>query len=315
MRKRISVISYVTIISVITVALFSGCISSNRSPSNQTSTDQSLTFDGRIRTYRVHLPSGYNNSDQYPLVIVLHGGMGDTMNIEQSTKMSNKADEEDFIVVYPNGTASLLNMLTWNAGFCCGYAYANDVDDVGFIRALIEQLENNLSIDSHRIYVTGFSNGAMLTYRLGAELSDIVAAIAPVSGSIGGYATRNSPLWTIPEPDYPVPVIAFHGMADTIVPYNGGEPTTELGAFSYLSVNDSISFWVNHNTCSTIPQVNVSESGNIIVDTYTATINNADVVLYTVVNGEHRWPGGPGGTQEISATDIIWDFFNDHPKQ
>lgn len=305
MKRRRFIICYPTILCVILVALFSGCTSSERS----------IIHDGRTRTYQVHLPTSYNTHDEYPLVIVLHGGLGNSNHVEWQTGMSEKADEEGFIVVYPNGTALLQNnMLTWNAGFCCGYAYANDVDDVGFIRALIEKLQATLNIDSHRIYITGFSNGGMLTYRLGSELSNIVAAIAPVSGSIGGMATRNSPLWTIPEPEYPVPVIAFHGMEDTTLPYNGGEPTTELGAFSYLSVNDSISFWVEHNDCVITPQKNVSESGNIIIDTYAATTNTADVVLYTIVDGGHSWPGGLGGTQEISATDIMWDFFENHSK-
>lgn len=315
MRMKKYIIFYPIILNLLVVVFFSGCTSFNRSPSNQTSIEQSLSFDGRIRTYRLHLPSGYNDLEELPLVIVLHGGLGNSIHMEGITRMSEKADEENFIVVYPNGTASLQNMFTWNAGFCCAYAYENEADDVGFIRTLIEKLETTLNIDTHRIYITGFSNGGMLTYRIGSELSDIIAAIAPVAGSIGGIATRNSPLWTIPEPDLSVPVIAFHGREDTILPYNGGEPTTELGAFSYLSVNDSISFWVEHNNCTTIPQTTVSENGNIIIDTYTATTNNADVILYTIVDGGHSWPGGPGGTQEILATDIIWEFFKDHPKQ
>jgi polyhydroxybutyrate depolymerase len=310
MKKKKLIFFYILIIScLINVALFSGCISSE---------GEYIMHDGRKRTYKVHHPTGYNSLEKYPLIIVLHGGMGNSEHIEGVTGMSEKADEEGFIVVYPNGT-SLSGLHTWNAGFCCGYAYETDVDDVGFIRALIEKLDKTLQIDTERIFVTGFSNGGMLTYRIGSELSDIIAAIAPVAAAIGGRATEESPLWTIPNPEYPVPVITFMGMEDTAVPYEGGE--SQVGAYSYLSVNESISFWIEHNNCSTIPQTTVSENGNIIIDMYNSD-DNYDVILYTIVDGRHAWPGGERGssdadepTQEISATDIIWDFFEGHPKQ
>ena len=126
-----------------------------------------------------------------PLVVVLHGGGGNAENIEEVTGFSEKADEEGFIVVYPDGSGRLDRyLLTWNAGFCCGYALENNIDDVGFIRALIEYLQEKYAINRNMIYVTGISNGGMMSYRLGAELSDIVAAIAPVAGSIGGQATE-----------------------------------------------------------------------------------------------------------------------------
>jgi polyhydroxybutyrate depolymerase len=229
-----------------------------------------------------------------------------------------------FIVVYPDGSGRLdWYLLTWNCGFCCGYALENNIDDVGFIRALIRYLQEKYAINRNMIYVTGISNGGMMSYRLGAELSDIFAAIAPVSGSIGGRATEEDPTFCIPEPDYPISVIIFHGTNDSRVPYDGGMPTANdtKGAFSYLSVNDSVSFFVTHNQCDAFPQKNISESGNIIMDLYAGGLNNTEVVLYTIVNGTHSWPGGKNGwrngdvpTIEISATDLIWEFFKDHPK-
>jgi polyhydroxybutyrate depolymerase len=139
----------------------------------------------------------------------------------------------------------------------------------------------------------------MMGYRIGSELSNIVAAIGPVSATIGKES------WVIPDPDYPVSVIAFNGMMDKLVRYDGGR---------LLSVNESISFWVNQNNCSTTPQTNISESGNIIVDTYSEGDNGTEVVLYSIVNGGHVWPAGEP-THEISATDIMWEFFENHPKQ
>ena len=290
--------------------MFGGCITTN----------QSFVFDGRTRYYDIHIPRSYSHQSSMPLVICLHYGGGNGEIFEEVTMFSEKADNEGFIVVYPYGTGQLeKRLLTWNAGFAAGYALEHQIDDVGFIRTLIEKLQQTLNIDSSRIYLTGFCNGAAMTYRLGAELSDIVAAIAPIAGSIGGKTTENSPLWVIPEPTCPVPVIVFHGLLDSYIPYHGGL-TQGNGSYSILSVNESISFWIDQNGCSLIPKRNMSESGNIISDTYTNNETNADVVLYTIMNGGHAWPGGNSftgsdePTTEISATDIIWDFFSTHPK-
>jgi polyhydroxybutyrate depolymerase len=155
------------------------------------------------------------------------------------------------------------------------------------------------------------------------KISDIFAAIAPVAAQIGGQATIDDELWQIPEPDYPVSVIAFNGMNDTRVPYDGGRPLEgSAHVYSWMSTNESISFWVEHNQCNTTPQQNISESGNIIIDTYTNGLNNTEVKLVTIVDGTHSWPGGEKGwaggpepTKEINATDMIWDFFKEHTKQ
>lgn len=312
MKKTLVVLIFVVLLIIPVV--FTGCVSR-----------ESLQYDGQQRTYIVHLPSSYNSSNSYPLVLILHGGGGNARNAERMTGFSKKADEEGFIAVYPEGSGRFKRiLLTWNGGFCCEYALEHNIDDVGFIRTLIEELVDEYSINTSMIYVTGMSNGAIMAYRLGAELSDIFAAIGPVVGSIGGKATEDSPLWVIPDPDYPVSVIAFNGILDHRVPYNGGCPTANYtnGAYSYLSVNESIAFWVFHNNCLPIPETNVSESGNIIVDTYRNVDNGTKVVLYTIANGGHAWPGGRKGTrhgdeptQEISATDIIWEFFKTHPKQ
>ena len=291
--------------------------SENKFPTSTGNHMQFMISDWRIRSYRVHIPPTYNGNTPTSLVLVLHGGGGRSQTMEKKTEFSEKADEEGFIAVYPNGISRfLLFMRTWNAGHCCGIALEKNIDDVKFIRELIDKLQLQLNIDPSRIYITGHSNGAMMAYRLGAELSDIIAAIAPCAGTIGGKATENSPLCVIPEPDYPVSVIALHGKLDENVPYAGGHGVKTSGSRIDLSVDESISFWVQHNECNPIPQTNISESGNIIIDTYSGGKNSTEVVLYTIVNGEHWWPGSDKDPyQEISATDIIWDFFENHPKQ
>src|SRR5208282_2572641 len=170
-----------------------------------------LTVGQQGRTYLLHLPPVYDGKRLLPLVIVLHGGGGNAPGAVRMTGFSEKADKGGFVVVYPNGSGRLkTRLLTWNSGNCCGYALDNNVDDVGFIRALIDELVKTRSIDPKRVYATGMSNGGMMTYRLGCELSDKIAAIAPVAGAL---SVENC------QPTNPVSVIIFHGTADEHVLY------------------------------------------------------------------------------------------------
>ena len=132
------------------------------------------------------MPPNYRKGEKLPLVIALHGGGGNAQNMEMMSGFSEKADKENFAVVYPNGSGRISNniLLTWNAEGCCQYAAENKIDDVGFISALIDKLVGDYGIDSKRIYATGFSNGAMMSFKLGEKIPDKIAAIAPVSGAI-----------------------------------------------------------------------------------------------------------------------------------
>ncbi len=313
MKTQLSTVFFL-LICVILSSMFSGCLMRA----------DLIIVDGLERTYYIHVPKGIDGDESVPLVLVFHGGGGNARNIQETTSFNQKADEEGFLVVYPQGSGRVQDyLLTWNAGFCCGYAHENSIDDVTFIKELVTHLKAHYTINDSRIFATGISNGGMMTYRLGAELSDIFAAIAPVAASIGGQPSENESLWRIPEPIQSVSVIVFHGTNDTRIPYDGGRPTANdtKGAFSYMSVNQSIAFWVDGNHCNNNPSSNISISGHIICDTYADGDNDTDVVLYTIINGGHAWPGGKQArsnadipTDEISATDLIWSFFEDHPK-
>ena len=281
-----------------------------------------------LRTYWLHVPPSYDRSEAVPLVIVLHGSTGFSLMapfwffrsswIEEYTEFSIKADQEGFIVVYPNAKYDF-----YTKGFDYNYGYVPNgapkfVDDVGFLRALIDKMKQDYNINSSRIYVTGISDGAFMTYSAGAYLSDTVAAIAPVAGMIGCRASENDTWSYIPTPANPVSVIAFHGTNDSLLSYEGDS--------NVVSVNESIAFWVEHNECDPTPEINISESGKIIRRTYANGENGTEVVLYTTVGGDHWWPGNPYTSspgspwlvdtiQEISATDLIWEFFQAHPKQ
>lgn len=273
----------------------------------------SMVFENRKRTYLLHFPPDYDGTVALPLVIVLHGGGGNARGVAEMTGFNAEADAGGFIVVYPDGTGALGDrILTWNSGNCCGYAMDHNVNDVGFIDALISKLESELRIDSDRIFATGISNGGMMTYRLACELSNRIAGIAPVAGALNVNC----------NPSQPVSVIAFHGTADRHVLYNGGVPISKFDPHPRVdgSVTYAISFWVHRDRCSEI--ASRTSKGNVTGDAYSNCSNGTAVVLYTIVGGLHAWPGGQRGstigdkpTNEISATHIIWEFFEQHPKQ
>jgi len=274
----------------------------------------SLRHDGRARTYAVHLPPSYDPAKSWPVVLILHGGGGQGTQIAEMTGFSEKADREGFIAVYPNGSGRWQNrFLTWNAGNCCAWAYENRIDDAGFIRALIGQLKKDYTVDEKRVFATGISNGGMMSYRLACELSDQIAAIGPVAGA------QNVDC----RPARPVSVIILHGTADLYVLYNGGAPLRMVDVRNPRvdrPVSAAVAFWVKRNGCADTP---VKErKGKVIIERYGNCNAGTAVTLYTLQYEGHTWPGGTKWafwadepSREISATDVIWEFFRGHPKR
>jgi polyhydroxybutyrate depolymerase len=264
---------------------------------------KTLEFGGRTRTYLVHAPEGYDGKTPLALVLVLHGALQGATNVEPVSGMSAKADKEKFLVVYPNGTSRSGLAPTWNAGACCGYAQTNKVDDVGFLRALIDQLEHDYTVDPKRIFATGISNGGMMSYRVACELADRIAAIAPVEGAQDVDC----------RPSGPVSVLAFHGTADLLVPYNGGTTAFQVGSKRKdTPVSSTVAFWVKQDGCSKTP--GREETSLLRIDTYTGCTGGAGVTLYTIEGGRHMWPGTRLSGNDVPATDIMWSFFAAHPK-
>ena len=266
--------------------------------------NNSMTFGGETRDYILHVPPDYDGSKAVPLVFMMHAYEGSAAEIEKVSGINQNADKDNVIVVYPNGTG---NPTAWNALFFP--PRASQPDDVGFITALLDKLEQDLRIDSQRIYVGGFSNGAMMSYYLGAELSNRLAAIAIVEGALGIKQADGSNLM-IPNPARPVSVIAIHGRKDPTVPYNGGRGIFRL---NFLSVAKAIGFWTKRDGCSGTPQITTSQNGNVVKDDYSVCQQGSEVVLITIGNGTHDWPTAAMPNQ-ISATDAIWEFFMRHPK-
>ena len=273
---------------------------------------RTLTHDGRERSYILYVPASVDWSKPAPLVFVFHGGTGNAKNAIRMSGFNPVADKNGFIVVYPNGTGRLNDdkLLTWNGGTCCGYAQEENIDDVGFVRAIVTDLRSLANIDPKRIYATGMSNGAILSQRLACEATDLFAAIAPVAG------TLNFPSCS---PTQPISVIEFHGTADEHVPYDGGYGPKSLVNVDFASVQKSVGFWTQFDGCS--PQSQTNSFDDIQHEVWTGCAGSTSVELYTILGGGHSWPGGAGGwpgsdqpTQTISASQLIWEFFAAHPK-
>jgi polyhydroxybutyrate depolymerase len=303
-------------------ALFLTSFSGNKiSPGNMTG---SIIVGGLKRTYLIHIPaSDFHRS--MPILIVLHGGGGDGESMVNLTNggFDQLSDKKGFIVVYPDGMEK-----HWNDGRNeteTGYeTHEENTDDVGFISALIDNLIKKFNADSKRVYVTGMSNGAIMSYRLGCELSRKIAAIAPVAGNIPENMIQHC------TPANPVAVLAINSDTDPLVPFNGGDVTGPFGMRKLgkvLSVHESVMFWVKNNGCSSNPVVtdepdnDPGDGTRVQRQQFMNGRNNSEVILYTIKGGGHTWPGGHqylgewiiGKTcRDINATDIIWDFFEKH---
>ncbi len=197
-----------------------------------------LTFGGLQRTYLVFVPPSYRNTNASSLVLFFHGGGGSGQQAQQSYGWDATAAANNFIVAYPDGTGVLK---TWNGGGCCGSAVSNNVDDVGFVGALISSLKNSLCIDTDRVFVAGHSNGGILSQRLACELSTVVAAAAPSAG----------PLFVSPcTPVRAVPMLYMQALEDLNVPYNGGPGCGPTNGVLFPSVAEVATARIVQNGCS-----------------------------------------------------------------
>jgi polyhydroxybutyrate depolymerase len=259
---------------------------------------RTLTIDGLERTYLLHIPTGLSSEQPIPLVFVFHG-LGENADlIQQASGFNDIADKNNFIVVYPNGSGSS-GGLSWNAGKCCGYALDSNVSEADFVRQIISDLGTLAKIDPKRIYATGFSNGGLLSYRLACEMSDTLAAVAPVAGVL---------VYDPCQPVQPVSVIDFHGLSDTIVPYAGGGVIPGLGQ-PFPPVEHSLLTWSSLDGCSGSPQID--QNGLLTHTSYGSCKSGSTVELYAVKGIGHSWPS----QYVVPASQMIWDFFETHPKQ
>ena len=256
---------------------------------------------GIMRHYHVYLPKNYVTGSSRPLIINLHG-YGSTATIEQQySNFMPVADTAGFLVVYPEGVMDANKNQYWNAGIP---GLPTTPDDVAFLSLLIDVLHFQFTINMNRVYSTGLSNGGYMSYRLAWKLSDKIAAIASVSGSMGpaDFATCTPPR--------PIPIMEIHGTADQTVPYTGSVIATDIDTL--------MRFWIHNNQCLPIsdpislPDIDPNDGSNVIHFEWSPELLNYPVDLYRIVGGAHvDWPGaGSGNNMDFSASPTIWQFFN-----
>lgn len=284
---------------------------------------RSLSFvssDGRTRTFELFAPGGYDPTRPTPLVLQFHGGGGTGVGMNRLTGFNAVGEARGMLVVAPDGVGA---NPAWNGGNECSDASDLGVDDVAFVRELIEQVGQAYCVDRRRIYATGHSSGARFAHRLGCEASDLFAAIAPNAGQIGNLDLSTDPSTPVfaCAPPRPVPIYEIHGTADCRNPYAGGVAPSGC-ALEDQSVPDTIAAWAMRNGCATSTTV-VFEQGDARCMAFDCPAN-AETVLCTIEGGGHAWPGsgrepapcrsGSGGvtSSDLNATTAIADFFMRH---
>lgn len=307
--------------------------------------DFSLIHDGIKRIYKVHVPVDYNRNNPVAILIAFHGGGGNALGSIGFFKLDGKADKENFIVVYPEGSGKKVSgkmFASWNAGECCPQASEKNIDDVGFVSQMMDKLFTDFSIDAKKVYAVGFSNGALMCYRLACELSEKIAAIA-VGGAQDAFKNCN--------PKTPVAVLHFHGTSDKCAIYEGGVcggcfadylnkislPVSRNNSlWNCRSVPEYIKEWSILNGCTDQGEV-VYEKESAKCFSYNQCRHKVEVVLCTLEGSGHTWPGGSYGNKiceqnknsflcsewintvgevnkDLSANDMLWEFFKRHPR-
>ena len=279
--------------------LLVGCTFSSFS---QQTINASITHDGIQRDYILYIPELYDGSTAVPLVLNFHGYGSNAAQQMFYGDFRDIADTEGFLLVHPEGTTFIGNQF-WNVGFP---GLSSTIDDVGFTEALIDELATLYTIDLDRVYATGMSNGGFMSFLLACQLSEKIAAVASVTGSMtqDTFDDCNAQL--------PTPVLQIHGTEDDVVLYNENNLS--------LPIPDVISYWVDHNNCETtptttmLPDVDVSDGSTIEYSVYEDGDNGITTEHMKVIGGGHTWPGSilnsAGTNQDIDASMEIWLFFS-----
>ena len=276
--------------------------------------------DGRDRRYRLFVPAALPTSTRVPLLVALHGGLGSSTQFATNSGFDGLAEANGFVVVYPDGVGGLANgpgPQTWNGGSCCGAAARLGIDDVGFVRQLLDSLARDLPIDPARIFAAGHSNGAILAYRLACELSDRIAAIGVQAGSLEIDTCA---------PSRPVAVFHVHGTADTNLPVDGGRGTGVAGV-AFRPAREAIDTFTGADRCAPVPVPGVDPTNpDVTVTTWSPCRAGTEVRFVVVAGATHAWMGHAGASPvaarlvgepytRLDASRAIWSFLATHPRR
>jgi polyhydroxybutyrate depolymerase len=231
--------------------------------------------------------------------LVLHGGGNTVDDLVKTTQFDRFAATDEFIAAYPEGIGGY-----WNAGFCCGTASRDGVDDVGFLTALLDRLQSDYRIDRSRVFLAGVSNGAIMAYRFACVRADRVAAVASVAGAM---------LVEDCQPSRPVSVLEVHGTADTSLPFNGGrvQPRAAMATAPVPPSHDVVRRWAEANGCSPVPATTVR--GPVTTTSWAGCGASTRVTLMAVEGGGHTWFASGLGPANgaLDATSVVARFFSD----
>lgn len=262
------------------------------------------------RWYRIDLPA---NPTAAPLIVALHGGGGDPDQFASASGLARAANQLGFAVVFPAGSGRRGDrLLTWNGGYCCGYAARRGIDDERFLKQVIADAAARFGVDGKGIYLTGMSNGSILAETFAARNPGLVRAVAGVSGTMDTDTHRVQGR---------VPALILHGTADTMVPYGGGQGDTSLTRTDFASVASVVDAFLAPwgGTTTTTRKIDKRDDGTSVTITDHSMGSAVVLRLITVEGGAHHWPGGrkarltKGKTQEIDANAEILRFFAAHP--
>lgn len=283
----------------------------NKEEINQLQVAQ-INVNGVTRSFHYFIPQHTKNKP-LPVIIAIHGGGGNGAQMSKSSELIKTARKYNFIVIFPNGNGKKGDgLLTWNANHCCGFAMKNDSDDIRFISQLIDYTNNSLGGDYKRIYLTGISNGAMMTQKAAIALPQKIAAIAPVVGTLFGDE---------PMPSFGVPALIINGAQDDHIPLNGGPPPKNSFAWDGTPMKPVLylgQFWAKANKCAPAPKI--SETNALTIYDF-ACAPRTNVRHVIVKDGGHEWfggkagrPGKPSPSQSFDTNEEIARFFLAHSK-
>ena len=293
------------LLALAAVVALAGCTPAPEAPQLAPAGEVQLNLidvGGADRSYILHVPENARPDKPLPVLVMLHGAGGDAERARLASGFDDYSDSDDFIVVYPNGTQAgdIAGEYSWNAGACCGVPQRTKVDDVAFITAVLDEVAAQHPVDASRVYLTGFSNGGMLSYRLSCELGARFAGIAVVGGAL------NMPACAAPSP---MSVLIIHGIADQTVPYDGGKSNertaARFGQWENVSVADSAAFWRNRDACDDEPITTIE--GVVSTDIYENCVDDRMLEVVSITDGPHAWPRLD--TQGYDASASILSFF------
>lgn len=272
--------------------LLNGCSKINQEENVEQSEGtllRNIEVEGETREYLIHIPNSYDSTKSVPIVMNFHGFSQSVSDYIIEADMRSLAESDTFILIYPQG--SYLNGYSqWNA--CpIGGDNKSDVDDFGFVEDLIEEISSQYNVDMDRIYAVGYSNGGMLAYGLANYKSDLIAAVASVSGAM---------LDCIGNTSHPMPVLHLHGTDDYVLPYNGDK--------GFNSVQNTLDHWIDFNNTTTNPIISTEDSGGMVIEhyVYDQGDNSVSVEHYKYIGGKHVWDIGTFQGQNTS--ELVWNF-------